>query len=566
MTAQEQEKDQGSIKRIFRTETSFLLIGFVLLWFVFYKYFKGGPVSTDVIYYFNLGQLKVADPFVLNRYFHIYLQKLFVDLAQNPLSGMQSMWACILSAITIGTYLLARLITPASTPLHGIIAVGMLLSIKSIPITAGVPYADLTVTFMSVALVILWLLFLRSTKMQAGLLIFIGIITYLGFKTKEIFLSTAVVLIGIFIVNDRINLKEGSRRSVNILLGMFIGVVFFQLAHAIVLGNPLFGLRSQDYQIFNETYATRFLSMSLNTAHANPYGNFIYLFLAIPFAFYLIGVSSQKHIDLPSRIVWGIPLFYIGLMVYLLKYREFYNHRFFLPLLPFLCAFGIQFIPFGSHAEPNNLKSLTKYLLIGFLGALLMYGLKRIIVQSGQDSALYMDVVILPITLTLLFIVQLIINKGIIKSMLLTALTIALLLPPFIDNVRELVIDQQNYKVFTQAASPLYDLGKAIEIQPETKVAIEQKAVLTDAVAFYKDKNEISALYNLVNDTFTTKSNFVFLVSESDIAEIGLCGSQYDYYLISQNSWDSINVTDCLGSTYRIEKQINSGLILLSSK
>jgi membrane protein required for beta-lactamase induction len=53
-----------SFRAISRLEAALLLVAFGVLWAALYWFAKGGPVSTDVLYYFQLGQLRIADPFV----------------------------------------------------------------------------------------------------------------------------------------------------------------------------------------------------------------------------------------------------------------------------------------------------------------------------------------------------------------------------------------------------------------------------------------------------------------------------------------------------------------------
>ena len=176
-------------------EASLLLVAFGVLWAALYWFAKGGPVSTDVLYYFQLGQLRIADPFVLNRYFHILFQKLFVDLSANPLAGIQSLWAFLTSLSTVGVYLIARLATRRSTQLHGLMAVAIFFSLPSLPIVAGVTHVDLMTMTMSVLLVVLYIFSLNKKHDNKALLIALGVVTFLGLKTKENFISSTVVSI-----------------------------------------------------------------------------------------------------------------------------------------------------------------------------------------------------------------------------------------------------------------------------------------------------------------------------------------------------------------------------------
>lgn len=64
---------------------------FILLGIFLAKY-AGGPIYSDEVMYINHGLLNVKDPFIINRYTHIFFQKLFVEIADRPLEGVKAYW------------------------------------------------------------------------------------------------------------------------------------------------------------------------------------------------------------------------------------------------------------------------------------------------------------------------------------------------------------------------------------------------------------------------------------------------------------------------------------------
>ena len=56
---------------------------------VFLTRYAGGPVTSDEVMYINHGLMNIRDPFIINRYTHIYLQKLVMALADTPLDGVR---------------------------------------------------------------------------------------------------------------------------------------------------------------------------------------------------------------------------------------------------------------------------------------------------------------------------------------------------------------------------------------------------------------------------------------------------------------------------------------------
>ncbi len=57
----------------------------------------GGPITNDEIKYLNTSTHATAEPWLLNRCAHIYLQKIFVWLAGEPLLGARIFWAFVVS-------------------------------------------------------------------------------------------------------------------------------------------------------------------------------------------------------------------------------------------------------------------------------------------------------------------------------------------------------------------------------------------------------------------------------------------------------------------------------------
>ena len=57
----------------------------------------GGPIFSDEFLYIDAGLRNFAEPSYGNRYFHIYLQKLFMSLAPTPLQGVRIFWGFLIA-------------------------------------------------------------------------------------------------------------------------------------------------------------------------------------------------------------------------------------------------------------------------------------------------------------------------------------------------------------------------------------------------------------------------------------------------------------------------------------
>src|SRR5690606_8850153 len=98
---------------------------------------------------------------------------------------------------------------------------------------------------------------LRLDHRSIILLVILGIVTFLGFKTKEYFLSALIILAGLLWKDGRFFPRDSLKRLIPLLIGLIAGAIFLQVCHWLVLGKPLFGLQVEDYQIFNQTYAIK---------------------------------------------------------------------------------------------------------------------------------------------------------------------------------------------------------------------------------------------------------------------------------------------------------------------
>jgi hypothetical protein len=105
---------------------------------------RGGPHSTDSLYYLDASLNNLKDPFILNRYMHVFIQKLFVEVFSSPLVGAQFFWAFEV-AITGGlVYWAARSFSRKSNLIHGILAILIFFSAPALGNYAGTPLVDIS--------------------------------------------------------------------------------------------------------------------------------------------------------------------------------------------------------------------------------------------------------------------------------------------------------------------------------------------------------------------------------------------------------------------------------------
>jgi len=81
--------------------------------------YAGGPIFSDELLYIDAGLKNSPLANLGNRFFHIYLQKLFTNLAPEPLLGVKIFWAFVITSTAWLVYWDARLFTDTSHQMHG---------------------------------------------------------------------------------------------------------------------------------------------------------------------------------------------------------------------------------------------------------------------------------------------------------------------------------------------------------------------------------------------------------------------------------------------------------------
>ncbi|HNW14518.1 MAG TPA: hypothetical protein PKG92_07510, partial [Anaerolineaceae bacterium] len=185
---------------------------FILLGIFLAKY-AGGPIYSDEVMYINHGLLNVKDPFIINRYTHIFFQKLFVEIADRPLEGVKAYWGFLVAGSAALTYVISRLTTKTSNILHAGISTLLYLTIPLLSVYSGNTSVDLTAGIFLGLTVVLYILCFRQPGKPVYLLSLMGLAFFLAFRSKETTLASAVLLIGFLFdgeggINVRLCLKR----------------------------------------------------------------------------------------------------------------------------------------------------------------------------------------------------------------------------------------------------------------------------------------------------------------------------------------------------------------------
>ena len=145
----------------------------------------GGPVTNDELKYIQVSMFDTAEPRLLNRYAHIYIQKIAIWISGDVIGGFQLMWAVLISATSASIYWSIQVLTKWTNPLIGLLGILVFLSQPLVFRFVGVTYVDYTVmSAISISLAI----YLSQTQINVvnrTSALLLGTLFFIAIKSKE---------------------------------------------------------------------------------------------------------------------------------------------------------------------------------------------------------------------------------------------------------------------------------------------------------------------------------------------------------------------------------------------
>jgi len=554
------------------------LIASVIIGLIFSNFGRGGPNSSDITLYMNVGMNGIKMPFILNRYFHVFLQAIFIKLAPSPLEGYHLFWGFIVGVNAFLVYLAARKTLKRSNPLHGFLAVLFYFSLAAIAETSGVVVVDFTAMTMITAFFTVYLFSLNKEHRNPWLVGLLGFLLYLGFKSKETTLPAAVLLIGLgWVGQEPFDFKRLLKNLLWVACGGLAGVVFFGLLSWMILGDPLFGLRISEWREFFGTYAV-YSSRMLETLNALGDGNtddwyqgYWFSMALMPFLLYLIsGVRLSRKTSMARRILWLVPLAYTVFLIISINNRLGYETRFGLPVLPIICILAPQFIDIPWPETKREWVKFVLYLGVGFalvLGIRLV--LRMVVPAQGLDLGAVVTLVYYPLLTTLLFLSLFLFRDKFLWHVVNFMIVFSLLISPISSNYRAMFVVRDNQAAFTEAVMPFADYREIVTYSPGMDFYTTSGVFEVSELRIGKNIDEVVTLFNVYFDASATREDFTFAEAPEDIsAEI--LAADYDYALITMDEWIAMQADEVQLAQVHAQYEPNFGesgdFVLLKSE
>lgn len=542
---------------------------------LFAKIGYGGPNSTDVELYLNLGLNGLKDTFVLNRYFHIFIQKIFVEFASTPLEGYHNFWGFLMGANMFLIYFSARNVLKRSNFLNGIIAVLIFFSITAIAKISGVVVVDFSAMLMTLLVAAVYIISIKHNHGNPWIVALMGFFFFLGLKTKETVLPVAILFLGLGLSEaNTFSMKKLLKNLVWVLCGIVGGMIFFGILSWAILGDPFFGLRVSEWQEFLSTYAVHPTSV-LDTMIKEEdflggwYQRFWFAELLIPFLLYLLSGIKSSETSFSRKLIWLIPLVYTIFLIITINNSLGYVARFGFPAMPIISFLAAQIVYIRLPKTKNGRWKLFVYLVIGGILVVLI----RLLMWNDNpyfisQLAALVKWIYYPIMLSFLLASLLLFSKTNKADLFNFFMILSLLSFSLASNLKDMFIERNNEKVFLSVILPFSEFKEQISFSQDMTFYITTSALSIHSANLMKNVDEVLSLFNIYFDASATRSNFVIVGDDLQIIEDLSGDMSYDYVLLTSEQWDEVEASGDLASAVLSYYQINYGdggrLILLS--
>jgi hypothetical protein len=502
----------------------------------------GGPIYSDEQMYVNIGLNNIQNPSYGNRYFHVYLQKLFMSLAPNPVTGTKIFWGFLIALTVFLVYWNARSLFKHSQPIHGLLAVIIFFSFGFISRYCGVTSVDITAMMMVTVTLSIYLFYLHSGREQRWALVALGALIFFSFKTKESTLFANVILIGLLFNQDgKFSFTNIAGLIKPFLMGFFSAVGVFIFLDTIFLHNPLFSINPQTIASVFENYA---YTGEFRIEPTSYFTTFLLADIMAPFLLYLIsGVTHYGKDESPSvKIVWLFPLVLALFMTLnMLKIPWGFIERFYFPALPVIAILAPQWLRFEM---PKSIRK--KVIMAGLsmtgIGLILLFHQNFMAWTENikWDYGQFVDSIYHPILLFLLLGFVLIVRRmNWLNILLPVTLILALLMAPLLYNEKYIFRIPYATNYFNQEFAPFIAFQDQIHYADKMTMFFSSN-IQTEANSLSYNRDELVAMFNIFFNGRTSRSNF-YLGYKPDTMGEAITTQSFDYVMLSTNDWSLIS-------------------------
>lgn len=519
-------------------------LGVVLAWS------GGGPQYSDELWMMDVGINGIQDTDIMNYYFHIYLQKPFMELAVRPLDGARTYWSFVVTLTSGLIYLCIRWMNGRLAIAHGLAGVILFHSIGILPGWVGATKIDITAMLMTTLTALVILLMITGKLPAAWAAFLTGTLLFLCLKSKETSLLIAILLPA-FGYEDGCSFS--SRRVVQMLkplgLGAAAGMGLFMVLSWLVVGDAWWGIRPADW--------VEYLRVSLINRQAgwaggmNWYTDGVAAMAPLPFLLYAVsGVRVGASRQGAWRLLWLYP---IALLVFLtiafLTHGYTVEGRLLLPALPLMCILGVQAI--GAEGEKTKREGLilggTVLACAGVIVGMVVL-LSRARFQPAWDWKAHFNSIVTPLALSillgLLFLTK---QRGRGYAAATLACLLLLCLPRAIGQFETMIIKRPNQVRTETMFYPLAAFSDEIDFDEGMRMYISP-TIPGEMRMLMRRKEEVRSMFNIYFNVNAKMGNFLFpavydprtkAYAYTDPQE-SMLAMEYDQAILAMSDWERL--------------------------
>ena len=533
---------------ISRHEKWLVIIVFGLLWVAF-ALLAGGPIFSDEMMYIDIGLRNIAEPSYGNRYFHIYLQKLFISIFPTPLAGVRVFWGFLISLTTALVYLNARELTRKSTVLHGLLAIAFFFSFPLLIEYSGEPAVDITAMAMIALYLTIYLWGVKNPEKQKQALFILGMLAFLCLKTKETTVFINILLFGYF--KEKIKGKSAYKDLVDLirqfLFGIAAGIGIFIVLDTIFLGKPFFAIAPST---FNAIFTHYDFGPVFFNGPSSWYKIYLLDELLLPFLLFLLsGMKLQRTAEDDIRIIWIYPLLFIAFLSWnMFKIPWGFIERFYFPALPVIAILAPQALRFKWPQKKRD--------WIWFIGSIVLSTALILIMRSywletarkySFEYTRLLDAVYYPILISILLAALIWEKRTGWKHTIVQLFCIgSLLFSPLLMNYKYFVTFPKIKERYETIFYPFEIFKNKLEITGEDWLYVSAD-LKTSQDMLSKDPNDITGMYNFFFDARISREN-VFLGYGQKELGADLMNQDFSHALLSEDDVRQLKNTELWGS------------------
>ena len=540
--------DDVATRQLF-VECGVVISLFFGLWMYLTKH-AGGPISLDEFWYIEASLNSKAYPEELNRYFHIYLQKLFFALTGHPVLGVKLFWAFEIALVSVMIYGSVKLLSGRSGYLGAYTAVLFFFSQPLIFEFAGVTYADFTAMLMVTLGAVLFLLIETRKIRRSFLLIMLGLTFFCAVKSKETGICLIPILWGsLWYSNEEKKWNRAARDAGLIVTGLTIGLGGFMLLDHIFLGDALWGWRTANIH--------RLVSFNISEIKRGTKNWYDQLFTKVDIAPAMLlsllsfGSAENERDKSVVRYLWLVPL---ALVIFLtntmIRAHWGVEPRYFIPAIPIVAILAGHTINTRSNWCVGAIRSS---LFLGFASAaaiLTVLLIEKSVADFGWQRDSFFRAISYPVELSLLLYLLVWVrewNTG--KRFLLSFCLVSLVMFPLAYTERTIRL-RVTADRSAQRYYPYAMFAERIVFSPDMKIFVS-KNLISQYGMLHQDNSICRGLFNWFFKQAAKDEQFV--IADPQVA---LSDGNFTYIFLTAEDWNMMGEVVQSGP---IGKAIESG-------